>query len=148
MRSLIAIAALLASVSASAAELDGKAILCQRDDYAGLPPYGYEFRDGKVYPHYVSTIDGGTRAIVATGEGVVDPYVYTAKVDVVEWDVGSYVLDRKTLAISKSSLLDMAVLFTLTCELSPSVGAMKQAMEMHRQDKQRQIDAEMEGNKI
>ena len=143
IRSLIAIATLVASVSASAGELDGKALLCQRDDYPAMSPYGFEFRDGKLHKHWVITRDGGTRAVVV----IQDDIPYTAKLSTVEWDE-VFSLDRKTLTLTSGYDFKGEPYWTASCEISPSVGAMKQAMEMDRQDLQRQIDEEMKDNKI
>ena len=143
MRSLIATAALLASVSASAGELDGKAILCLRSDAPELSPYGYEFRDGKIFTHRVITVDNGKKAQVTDYSSE-----YTAAVDTVFWNDDFNKLDRKTLMLTVYGKMTLDVLFTRQCEVSDSVGAMKQVIETHRQKTQGLIDEQMQGNKI
>ena len=135
---------LLASVSASAGELDGKAILCDRDDRPDV--YGFEFRNGKSLMSYVKTdADRFVASLHHWEEWGADPYA--AKAKTLEW--GFYSLDRKTLILTGSEGSQLSPkFFTASCEVSPSVGAMKQAMEMHRQDMQRQIDERMKDNKI
>ena len=151
MRFLIVIAALLASVSASASELDGKAVLCRKDGNPFYEPIGWEFRDGVAREHFVIAPEGTKAEVwVASADGFGDPSRYEAGVTEVRWTCrGSrYVLDRKTLSLQQISSITGDVLKTTICEVSSSVAAMEQEMEAARQVRQKYIDDRMKDNKI
>ena len=97
MRLLIAIAALVASVSASAGELDGKGIKCVLVDW--IDPILVSFQDG-VATHFVLSM-GGTKAVIEVdifggGEFTVSPSKFELPHSLSD---DGLVLDRTTLML-------------------------------------------------
>lgn len=153
MKSLIAIVVFFASVSVSAAELDGKAIVCYSaiDDEAGAMPEGWVFDDGKALPQVISTRKGGTVAvIVGPAELNPTPSYYVAEIDSAHWDYDrEWVLNRKTLELKRFSTLDSSRLIrSYHCELAESVASLGEIMETARREKQKQLDEQMKDNKL
>ena len=149
MRSLIAIAALVASCFAGAEPPEGVVIVCSYPQYPHIP-YGYEFRDGQVIDYSIVYNEGGTEAFVAErfGRSSVLPATYVATVDSIYWgEDRRYWLNRKTLVLEVRSETG-EVLLTQNCEVVASVGAMKAFLEGARQMLQKEIDDQMTGNKI
>ena len=144
MRSLIAIAALLASVSVSAGELDGKGIKCALVDW--IDPILVSFQDG-VATHFVLSM-GDTKAVIE-----VDKFgggEYTVSPSKVEWphsltDDG-LVLDRTTLMLGYTNYGDLRN--AGQCEVYTSLNDFEAMMEAWRVQKQAEIDKQMKGNKI
>ena len=144
MRLLIAIAALVASVSASAGELDGKGIKCVLVDW--IDPILVSFQDG-VATHFVLSM-GGTKAVIE-----VDKFgggEYTVSPSKVEWphslsDDG-LVLDRTTLMLGYTNYGELRN--AGQCEVYTSLSDFEAMMEAWRVQKQAEIDEEMKDNKI
>lgn len=144
--SLIAIAALVASVSASAGELDGKAISCDGGDY--------EFRRGHAVSWMIWVI--GSRADLTDYPDLAKKY-YTSHSTVWWTDVSSkkdkpfeyittlWSLDRKTLALTVT--VDDEVTKEWNCEVY-AVGDFKNMLEARRAETQRRVDESMKDNKI
>ena len=161
MRSPIAIAALVASVSASAGELDGKAISCDNGRQ------NLEFRGGRVVSWYVWGGGGilGDARIVEDDE----PPAYYALTNTVIWSsyiaagellsrdgepslasTTGYTLDRKTLALEvKEEKSDGKIREWIhQCEVYSSMTDFKAMLEAYRAETQRRIDEQMKDNKI
>ena len=144
MRSLIAIAALLASVSVSAGELDGKGIKCALVDW--IDPILVSFQDGGA-THFVLSM-GGTKAVIE-----VDKFgggEYTVSPSKVEWPYSlsddGLVLDRTTLMLGYTNYGDLRN--AGQCEVYTSLSDFEAMMEAWRVQKQAEIDEEMKDNKI
>ena len=147
MRSLIAIAALVASVSASAGSLDGKAIVCEIEAPSNSFPskLGFAFNESEVFRHWVSF----RRLHPEVTINVSDPVAYIAYLSFVEWRGSStfYSLDRRSLLLTvKMGDSDDGV--ERPCEALPSWEALNEIMESVRAEEQSKNDAEMKDNKI
>ena len=149
--SLIAIAALVASVSASAGELDGKAIVCTSDHehvaVEALSLVAFEFMNGAVTGRLIST--QGTNAVIDEfGVGVKDRG-YREEPGTVSWWSGYY-LDRVTLVLRfyGSSRDHDEPKYKWQCQVSPSLESHRQFLEARREQAQKSIDESMKDNKI
>jgi hypothetical protein len=142
IRSLIAIAALMASVSVSAGELDGKAIICKSETSL---PQGIEFFDGKAMVWFIVS---GTKVNLANQ----DASEYRTTPTRVTWSkVGSdlgYEIDRKTLAYSHMNFRSGTTYWTTSCEVAKSRTAMMGYLEGAVRVEQGKIDEQMKDNKI
>ena len=144
MRSLIAIAALVASVSVRAGGLDGKGIKCVLVDW--IDPILVSFQDG-VATHFVLSMRG-TKALIE-----VDKFgggEYTVSPSKVEWphslsDDGM-VLDRTTLMLGYVNYGELRN--AGQCEVYTSLSDFEAMMEAWRVQKQAEINEEMNDNKI
>jgi hypothetical protein len=147
MKSLTAIAALVASVSASAGELDGKALLClEKNPEASLS--GYFFRDGKVF---YSVLQKGEEL----GDVVVNEWEmadsYHVGIDTVRWQKypdrpkWETVLDRKTLEIKYTW---GSTVQEWICEVAESMEAYHQTLEAQRVAVEKRIAERMKENRI
>ena len=149
MRSLIAVATLVASVSASAGELDGKAISCDR---AGLgDPVMWEFRDGRPVQWSVEIED----IFAVIGEEPAPYYSPEYKVSptAITWErvMFSARLDRATLELFVSTPGDIEVdppPAVYQCEVYTSLSDFKEMMRELVAQKQAEIDEQMKDNKI
>ena len=145
-RLIIAIAALVASVSASAGELDGKAMICERTERGAAEihgPYGVSFRDGEATPYYLEQFE--TTLLPTAGKAT----YYLAEPTTVKWGKAPniFTLNRKTLSLSAyNSMYDTVVHWQ--CEVLASWDAMIQALDVERVEGQKRIDEQMKGNKI
>jgi len=135
---------LLVPLSASAGDLDGKALLClEAVDDASLS--GFYFQRGKVFHSMLHR----------TGEGVLqDVFVYEVgqsyetKVDTVEWRNSPdslTVLNRKTLDIEFRWHNNAQ---SWKCDLAESMGAYHSALEAERVTVNKQITDRMKDNQI
>ena len=143
MRSLIAIAALVASASTSAGELDGKHLVCT-SKYGNVT--GIEFTGGKAIRRYIVS---NTAARI----GGQPPAKYRTSTTEVRWDDDDrphyYAVNRKTLKhIYRSSEVTGPIWNEWDCELSPSRDAMMDALNAARDLEQQKIDEQMKDNKI
>lgn len=150
MRLLIAIAALLASVLASAGELDGKAITCERPRYDR--PKIVEFRDGGIVGWDIRVED--TQAIVAESDYRKYPDSdYEVSPTGITWTtivVFRNRLDRETLELVSTMASDEAgdSPTVWQCEVIASLDDLQKMLEELRAVKQAEIDEEMKDNKI
>ena len=149
MRSLIAIAALVASVSAIAGELDGKALTCQSTNKmvaSMYGRYGVEFQDGKATHIWVKK--DGTKVVLER----YDTVAYIAYPTTAKWALESgwvYTLDRKTLILDyRKPRDDSESPGKFECEAYSSIDSMMAELESDRAREQAEIDEEMKGNKI
>jgi hypothetical protein len=143
MRTLIAIASLVASVSASAGELDGKNLVCT-SDYDGV--VGIEFTGGKAIRRFIT---GTTGTVVSLHSET--PSEYLALNSEVRWDNYNrqdyYAVDRKTLKHIHQIKRSGIRYGEWDCELS-SRDAMMDALNNAVLLEQKKIDEEMKDNKI
>ena len=144
MRSLIAIAAVVASFSASAGDLDGKGIKCVLVDW--IDPILVSFQDG-VATHFVLSMRDTKALIEVDTFGGGEYTVFPSKV---EWphslsDDGM-VLDRTTLMLGYVNYGELRN--AGQCEVYTSLSDFEAMMEAWRVQKQAEIDEEMRGNKI
>ena len=145
-RSLIAIAALLASVSASGGELDGTGLIC----HSGTKPVlGWEFQDGRAIGMYVEKMGAfDPKAEVVRG----DIGEYVTSTDQVRWPP-MWILDRETLRLGGENQRDNSMgpkgtmMWILQCEVATSLDIVRATLEAQA-EKQRQIDEQMKDNKI
>ena len=150
MRSLIAIAALVASVSASAGELDGKAIFCERPGYDR--PNIVEFRDGNTVSWSIGV--EGTQAVVKEYVGHAPSANYKVSPTAITWDsvaVFENRLDLETLELvttlySEGKPHDSPTIWQ--CEVVSSLDNLQKMLEELREAKQAEIDQQMKNNKI
>ena len=152
LKVLTAVAALVASVSASAGELDGKAIVCEpkgvRLKWTPEPePYGYEFRGGFVISYRVEV--SGTQVLLKISDGI----PYKEDTTVVTWgtskhgDAPTTVLDRRTIRYRDSIERTGKIGEEGQCEVLP-LDKFHKFFEQRMQKNQAEIDAEMKDNKI
>ena len=147
MRSLIAIAALVASVSANAGSLDGKAIICDRGEESDslASKFGFAFNESEVFQYDISLrhLNPEVKIIVFS------PHEYAEYLDSVRWGhpygTQSWELDRKTLALTEK-LRDESLEFA--CKALPSWEALNEIMESVRADEQSKNDEQLKDNKI
>ena len=142
MRSLIAVAALLASVSANAGELDGKQIICPGEFGAK----GFEFVDGRVIGTAVQLVAYDKAGLINMEFGTEDRHNYKLTTGNVYW--GSWRLNRKTLVLDFVSREGEVWPGSLQCELSPSKIAFTAYLERSRLAEQKILDEEMKDNEI
>ena len=146
MRSLIAIAALLASVSVSAGELDGKGLKCikRSDDPHTLFA---EFRRGNVEEWFVR-VEGYTAVLSDEASWNGEPYELSPTK--IEWPTigGTHELDRSTLLLVVRAKGQEEIANRWDCEVYNSPEAFREMLEAARLQKQAEIDAEMQDNKI
>ena len=142
MRSLIAIAALVASVSASAGELDGKQIFCDSDregsmyldEERGLdvifPPWGFVFQNGAVTAYFFDRSTDRAEAMVA------DEGPYSAEPTFVTWGRNPKwrSLNRKTLVVQYGA-------YKAECQLPSSLKALQKMMQAAESEVQKEMDA-------
>lgn len=142
MRSLIAIAALVASVSASAGELDGKALTCKSEN-PFIKPEWIVFDEGEVFVWVIRR-----RGTTAEAE-IWDRHEYTASIREITW--GRYSqsrrLDRATLKLVQMND-DYEVTRTFQCEIPESIEAWQESLTAAEQRAQDDIDERMKDNKI
>jgi hypothetical protein len=152
MRSLIAVAALVASVSVSAGKLDGKGMACYKEDWPY--PLMYEFRGGGavLWRTYLE----GTDAILKEHMNLVsDPQFakYHESVAQIWWrgiivvDEVTVRLDRKTLELTSETRQGEMESHGI-CEVYQSLDKFQALMEAERMDSQKRIDEQMKDNKI
>ena len=148
-RSVISVAALAASVSAGAGEIDGKALLCKdtRDSNASLT--GFYFREGKVYRSWLRQ-GGDIGDVVVNVRGIAESY--ETAIDSIEWkeyEDSITVLDRKTLSINFMDYsANVFIQQEWTCELAESMDAYHQALEAERVKVEERTAERMKENKI
>ena len=143
MRSLLAIAALVASVSVSAGELDGKGIECVRPTHPA--PILVSFQDGVAteFKIYVR----GTEAVLEESKLSGGDYtVFSTKVEYPTLIGDDMVLDRATLILGIRN--DGKLITQWQCEVYTSLTDFEAMMEARRVQKQAEIDEEMKDNKI
>ena len=147
MRSLIAIAALVASVSASAGELDGKGVVCR--DLSNL---------NFLYPHsvvvgfrFVSGVVEGDQVRMVDGSVAIDRFAYSdetpyrvAPFKISWWN--SYELNRKTLELE--FIVEGEVIFQKQCEVFQDMQSYTSRLEADRDAIQSELNRAMKGNKI
>ena len=134
MRSLIAIAALVASVSASAGELDGSTLICRMGTPASIGmenTSGTEFRDGRAIGWWMPR---GSVPIKQFDVGE-----YSVSTDQVRWPPGDglsdVILDRETLLLGEESTRDSqwgpkgTMIWTMQCEWVESLDILKRTVE-------------------
>ena len=141
---LIAIAALVASVSISAGELDGKALICEDDATPNPSKSGFAFREGKVF--YSLLQRGDNYEVVINEWELADSY--QTDIDKITWRQSTdsvTTLDRKTLKID-FEWGEMSQAWE--CEIAASMEAYEQALEESRAATQERIDERMKDNKI
>lgn len=138
-RPLIAIAALLTSVLASAGELDGKALICgelaEDDDLLY-----WEFEDGRVMGTEI-IIQGTKAAARELGQKLTDEEkTYRVHPNNADW-WSFWHLDRTTLDLEFKDGYEREAEYKYQCELSTS-------LEAERLKAQKAIDERMKDNKI
>ena len=141
VRSVVAVAALLASVSASAGELDGKGLICEREKQAAGEMVWFKFEERQAVMYWLETM--GTKAQVthhSMGAYALSP------TKVIWGDSVKHELDRQTL-IFESYRLGM-LSWRAQCEVTESVEAVKDSIEAALSRKQQAIEEQMKGNKI
>ena len=149
MRFFLGAAVLAVSGAVSANSLDGKAIFCTSLKPSYDVPFGFEFVAGKVTQYSIGYREGGVEAFVKENSWLSpDPTPYIETVDFVYWDDRTKWLNRKTLVLESRYGNTGEVYSTMKCEVSLSAAAMKNAMEMAKQKKQKEIDEKMKDNKI
>ena len=139
---LIAIAALVASVSTSAGELDGKRIICPGQFGAK----GFEFVDGRVIGTAIQQVAHDKVDLINMEFGTEDRHNYKLTTGNVYW--GSWRLNRKTLVLDFVSREGEVWPGSLQCELSPSKGEFTASMEESRLSEQKALDKQMKDNNI
>ena len=140
--SLIAIAALVASVSASAGELDGKGIICHSEKSVTGEPEWYWFAQGRVTQSNLGT--NGTKAEVLA----LDLGEYGTEPTMVRWrsDSMQHKLDRRTLIHRASSYGEEY--WVSQCEVAESWEVMRESIQTFKLRRQQAIDEQTRGNKI
>ena len=145
LKLLTGVVALVASVSASAGELDGKQIFCDSnngkymyfDEERGLdvtyPPWGFVFQDGAVTAHF---FDRSTERPVAmtTDEGA-----YNAAPAYVTW--GKH---PKLRSLNRKKLILQYGAYEAECQLPLSLREFKKMMRAAEDDVQKEMDAKRE----
>ena len=151
-RSVITAAALAASVSADAGEVDGKALLCEDLTYGKASLSGFYFQEGKVFRSMVQR--GRAAGDVVVGEWEMTD-AYDTNIDTVRWEpttLHSAVLDRKTLSMKTytwdSYTKQWSVAQEWACELAESMDAYHQALEAERVKVEERTAERMKENKI
>ena len=140
MRTLIAIAALVASVTAIAGELDGKYLICEPRKFRHIN-IGASFHDGFVEMHGLRddglnfTVD----RLLLGGE-------YTVTRTHVEWR--SHRLDRKTLKLTLFAINTAEPIYEQQCEVVLTRSEFRERLEKYQVEYQKKAEAEMKDNKI
>ena len=144
MRTLIAIAALVASVSANAGELDGKSLIYDFD-WGGDPVF-FMFDEGAVVRCDI-TVEGTTAS-----EACRDQSQYETYIDTIVWRyVGaSYTLNRQSLelVLINERTTNGAVLGNAECSLPKSLEAWRDSKSAKVKSRQQAINEQMKNNKI
>ena len=142
MKLLIAIAALLASVSASAGELDGKGIICHPEKSITGQPTWYWFTGGSVVESDIEV--NGTEAKVIRPE----LGEYWTNPTTVRWGSRTlrYELDRRTL-VHKVVMRDEEMWIS-QCEVAESYEAYTNSIAAFLRREQDFIDEMTKDNKI
>ena len=146
-RSLIAIAALLASFCASAGELDGKSLICIGDKELELyrdDVVGFMFVDGNVSANGVRELELKYR-ILTFGESLADKSYELTRHEVT-WFESSWVLNRKTLKITAGKQGKYQGRYQ--CQVFESFDDYHDKLLEIQLEKQRQLEDEMQDNKI
>jgi hypothetical protein len=143
LKLITAVAALMASVSASAGQLDGKALECMRPTHPA--PILVSFQDGVATEFRIWK--KGTEALIekdvfSGGEYRVSP----TKVEYPTTMGDAMVLDRVTLILGIRN--DGKLVTKWQCEVYTSFSDFEAMMEARRAQKQAEIDEQMKGNKI
>lgn len=142
LKLLTAVAALVASVPASAGELDGRALICIPDFEPR--PIGFEFRDGRAIGWNVVSIE--SKAVIEEfGPG--EKYETTSTS--ADWWGLDWYLDRKTLRLnyifrSKES----PAVYKYQCDVAASLNSFRETLEEARANFQSELDERRKGNKI
>ena len=146
MRALVAMLMLLASVSASAGEIDGTAVLCKRLGVERLVMY--EFRDD-VPVRWQVDVDSD-KAVVRERDSVFEADEYEISPALVTWTdpIGTKQLNRVTLQLSMTTGEEGASERVFQCELFSSLEDFQRQLEALRMREQAEIDQQMEHNKI
>lgn len=150
LKLITAVAALLASVSASAGSLDGKAIICdwdresESDGFARR--FGFAFNEAEVIQHSVSFRRLNPEVTIR----VFEPVAHTEYLNDVVWTDNSrhtsWVLDRRSLLLTV--MIPDGDKLEFACEALPSWEALNEIMESVRAEEQSKNDEEMKDNKI
>jgi len=145
MRSLIAIAALVAFVPAKAGapsgEVDGKGIICHSEESVTGEPEWYWFAQKRVTQSYIE-IYGTTAEVLLRDLGE-----YETTPTSVKWYASrSYELDRKSLIywfVDGNGLWGSA-----RCEIADTWEVLRDSIETFKIRRQQAIDEQAKGNKI
>ena len=143
---------LLLPLSVSAGELDGKGIICVCRDERIERPFAIEFKNGVALRWVVWRAGTVAKLRVQYSEEFFPRYrVSTTAVQWAQgnrWEDGRYVLDRKTLVLEDFVGDSRRALFTYDCNVSPSLDAFQETLELDRLKLQTEIEASMKDNKI
>ena len=146
-RSLIAVAALVASVSVSAGELDGKGLICKPDEES--TPFGFEFSDGRAIGWSVERHEFESKAVIEEfGSG---KEYRTTPTRAFWWEIGHqevYQLDRKTLRLRWVPGAMELEAKEYQCEVAASLDSFRATLEDARAEMQLYIDFLMKDNQI
>lgn len=135
----------LLPLSVSAGDVDGKSLVCKHNDNGRI--VGFMFIDGTVTANEISEINLQYR-ITKFGESVGDKS-YRETVSELRWFMDYWVLNRKTLDLvwgkpeSEDSLREHH-----TCEVFESFDDYHDKLVEIQTEKQRQLEDEMQDNKI
>ncbi|MDA7595880.1 hypothetical protein N8723_03850 [Luminiphilus sp.] len=133
---------MLASVSVSAGELDGKQIFCDSDaewlmyldEERGLdvifPPWGFVFQNGAVTAHFFDRSTDRTKAMVA------DEGAYSAAPTYVTW--GKH---PKLRSLNRKKLVVQYGAYEAECQLTSSLKAFQKMMQAAESEVQKEMDA-------
>ena len=143
MKSVIAIAVLAASVSASGGELDGKQIFCNSDRTGSMyfdedrgldvtyPPWGFVFQNDAVTAHF---FDRSTNRPVAM---VADEGTYSAAPTYVTW--GKH---PKLRSLNRKKLVLQYGAYQAECQLLSSLRELKKMTQAAKSEVQKEMHAE------
>ena len=142
MRGLIAIAALVASVSASAGELDGKGLHCEPENPV-LEEQWVVFDKGQTWV-YTIQLDGATKQAKPRGFGKYDEAPF-----VIRWysSYWTFILDRRTLELDFMNP-EGEISRTSQCKIFDSLEDLNESIKQAEQREQNELNEKMKGNKI
>ena len=131
-------------LSVSADELDGRCVVCSEldgDDVVGFRfEGGYVNRGNRVREYQLEY------QIETFGEQVADKTYRQTRTDVIWWN--SWQLDRRTLLLNYNPDSSNKYVASYQCEVEESLDGYHQRLESIKSAKQKQLEADMEQNKI
>ena len=148
---------LLLPLSVSAGELDGRAIICEKETGPVVFLYGYRFQQGEVYHSYISdrAFMHGKNGEVFYGETDYSikesafKYDYIVERKVIRWgdSVNAFSLDRQTLVLTLHRPTDVRAM-NVQCEVFSTHEDYWEQLENIRTQKQKAVDEAAKRNKI
>ena len=131
------------SLSAEAAEVDGKAVTCK--PVGPGEPSHYEFRDGRVFQWFFNEVASKSAVLTNKDE---DAPTFSTSVASITWSLRdiTYSLDRKTLELT--SLLYGQWRVASECKVYGSLSEFMEMLNTLNVEGQRKLDEQIKGNKI